>query len=343
METLETPSATATSTTTSAPPISVSAFRLGGPAQTSEGESATIAQVVMDVSGQAITHIGVRFQSFFFGSGQVSYAPFEAIAEATPDMVTLSVTRQELDERMKATPTGFKLSVETQVLLDATRVGRISQLIFENESQRLWRLVIDRGLSGEWSAPASAVTQLDARQISLSSKGATATTFLTPYVSDNELAEDARRAIENYTPLRIDLKGIDIYVIAGVVWLEGHVSSDLNRRLAADQLRTVNGIAELHNELIPDNELATSVSQALARDPRTAHAHIGVYPTLGVVHLRGVVATNEVRQAAGQIAQATPGVKTVLDEIRVNPMGDVLPTLAGVTGEEDHIPGGGEE
>jgi osmotically-inducible protein OsmY len=347
LETLETSPAPAASSGASAPPaplISASVFRLGGPVQTSEGEPATLAQVVMDVSGQSVTHIGVRFSSGLFGHGQVSYAPFEVITEATPDMVTLAVSRQELDERMKATPTGFKLSVETQVLLDGKRVGRVSQLIFENTTQVLWRLVIDRGLSGEWSAPASAVTQLDARQIALSSKGTkkgtNTTELLTPYVPDAELIEDVRRAIEDYPRLRIDLKGINIHAIAGVVWLDGHVSSDLNRLLAAEQLQGMHGLAELHNDLIADNQLAINVSKALASDPRTAHAHIGVYPSLGVVHLRGVVATDEIRQAAEHIARAVPGVKAVFNETRINPTSDVLPILAGVTGDEDLVPGG---
>ncbi|HLY29450.1 MAG TPA: hypothetical protein VKQ36_00350, partial [Ktedonobacterales bacterium] len=209
METSE----TATPTTTAPAALTrVSVFRLGGPAQTSEGEPATIAQVVMDVSGQAVTHIGVRFNGGFFSRGQVSYAPFDVIVEATADLVTLAVSRQELDEQMKATPTGFKLTVETQVLLDNKRVGRVSQLIFEAETQHLWRLVIDRGLSGEWSAPASAVSQLDARQISLTSAGSKS--LFTPYVPDHDLAEDIHRAIENYTRLRVDLGGVRIHVTA---------------------------------------------------------------------------------------------------------------------------------
>ncbi|HLY32645.1 MAG TPA: BON domain-containing protein, partial [Ktedonobacterales bacterium] len=96
----------------------------------------------------------------------------------------------------------------------------------------------------------------------------------------------------------------------------------------------------LHNNLLTDTEVASAVSQALARDPRTAHGYIGIYPALGVVHLRGVVPTNDMRQAAEEIARATPEVASVVNEIHVNPSGDVLPVMAGVTGDEDRVPGG---
>src|SRR5579863_10002495 len=108
-----------TVTTTPSTLIRVSAFRFGGDVQTSEGEPGTLAQVVMEVGGHTITHIGVRFG--LFGRGRVSYAPFADITDATDEQVSLSVTRTELEDGARATPTGFKLSADTQVRVDDKR------------------------------------------------------------------------------------------------------------------------------------------------------------------------------------------------------------------------------
>jgi len=321
-----------TAPTTSTALIPVSAFRFGGDVQTSEGEPGTLAHVVMEVGGHTITHIGVRFG--FFGRGRVLYASFADIASATDEQVTLAVTRAELEAGARATPTGFKLSADTQVLLDGKRSGRVGQLAFNAEKRRIWRLVIDRGLGGEWTASARYITQLDAKQITLT--GAK----LTPFVPNQQLADDIHRAMENYNKLRIDLGGIHVHVADGVVWLEGHVSNDLNRRIVSDQLTGVQGIAELYNNLFSDTEVANRVSQALASDPQVARAHVGVYPELGEVHLRGVTPDAETRAAVAAIARSVAGVSAVINELRVDPRADTLPVMAGVTGDEDIVPGG---
>ncbi len=321
-----------TATTTPSALIQVSAFRFGGDVQTSEGEPGTLAQVVMEVGGHTITHIGVRFG--LFGRGRVSYASFADIASATDDQVTLTITRADLEAGARATPTGFKLSAETQVLLDGKRSGRVGQVAFDSATRRIWRLVIDRGLGGEWTASARYITQLDAKQITLT--GAKLTTF----VSNQHLADDIHRALENYSKLRIDLGGIHVLVADGVVWLEGHVSNDLNRRIVSDQLHGVQGIAELYNNLYSDNEVANRVSQALASDAQTAQAHVGVYPSLGEVHLRGVAPNAETRAAVAATARGVPGVAAVINELHVDPRADMLPVMAGVTGDEDIVPGG---
>ena len=78
---------------------------------------------------------------------------------------------------------------------------------------------------------------------------------------------------------------------------------------------------------------------ALAHDPRTANEHIGVYPKFGDVHLRGRATHTEARQAAGAIAATVPGVKQVANELGIDPNADVVPVLAGITNEEDMVPG----
>jgi osmotically-inducible protein OsmY len=163
---------------------------------------------------------------------------------------------------------------------------------------------------------------------------------LVGYRSDAALQQDVYDALYAYPLLRIDLPGITLHVSAGVVWLRGHVSSASMRRLAADQLVEVAGITELQNELVADEELAAAVAMALARDARTTGQHIGVYPRLGVVQLCGNVRTRGAHVGATAVAATGPHVVRVENHLHLDPHGTVLPDLAGVTNEDDLVPGG---
>jgi osmotically-inducible protein OsmY len=105
-------------------------------------------------------------------------------------------------------------------------------------------------------------------------------------------------------------------------------------------LEELTGVASIHNELTTDTDLAARVSHALAADARTAGEMIGVYPMLGEVRLRGSVRTAEARAAAGEIVAHTPGAKSVTNDLHVDANARVVPVMAGVTNEEDIVPGG---
>ena len=316
----------------------VSKFRFGGPVQTSEGEMGTLGHVLVDPAAYTLSHIAVKLRYGPFAFGREFYVPFAQVGEATADLITLKINRETL-ESAKDVPSGVKLTSGVTVSGDGKRLGRLAQLTFETETRKLRHLIVDRGVTGEWVVPAQAVVSLDAKQITadLRSRGVSA---LAPYRPDEELIQDIRDAAYNYPRLRIDMNGLDVRVIDGVVWLRGHVSSDLNRRLVEDQVKNVHGIAELHNELIADNELAANIAWALNSDPRLHEERIGVYPALGLVHLRGAVHTEAEREAAIEVARKTPGVRGVVNELHVSADANVLPVMAGVTGDEDMVPGG---
>ncbi|HEU5348912.1 MAG TPA: hypothetical protein VFU63_09915 [Ktedonobacterales bacterium] len=89
-----------------------------------------------------------------------------------------------------------------------------------------------------------------------------------------------------------------------------------------------------------DNDLAATVSIALALDSRTAGQHIGVYPRLGAMHLRGSVQTRAAYKGASNVARAVPAVTRNMNELRIDPDANEIPVLAGVTNREDMAPGG---
>lgn len=314
----------------------VKKFRFDADIQASDGEAGKLVTLIVEGEQPKVSHIGVRVGGFLRKSG-IYFVPLDLVTEATSDTVTLSISLDEI-EKHRATPSGLALTSRTALVADGKTLGRLAQVTIHSETRMLRHLVVERGMGREYLVPATMVRSVSARQVVLD-LGGTSVDQLTLYRDDEELRQEAFDAIYNYARLRVELPGIQIYAIDGVIWLKGHVSSDLIRRLVADQLGGIVGLAELHNELVADNELAAAVSMALAKDPRTAGQRIGVYPKLGEVHLRGSARVPEARSAATEVARSVPGVAKVVNELRVNPNANVVPVLAGVTNEEDQVPG----
>lgn len=315
----------------------VNKFRFDAPVIASDGEAGRLAAMVADAERRTLTHLAVKVG--FLGTGGTYYVPMNLVTHASKDAINLSVTLDDMRGKLKAQPQGTILTSKTSVVNGGKGLGHLAQVTVNAETLALRHLVVARGMGREVLVPASGITNVGAKQIAVN-LGAVKPDQLTPFRPDAALRDDVYAAMFKYDPLRIDLPAIQIHAIDGAVWLTGHVSSDLNRRLAQDQLTNIEGLAEVHNELMSDNDLASAVSFALARDPRTAGEHVGVYPRLGEVHLRGAVRTPEARQAATQIAQAVPGVGSVVNDLHVNPAAMVVPVLAGVTNDEDDVPGG---
>ena len=60
-----------------------------------------------------------------------------------------------------------------------------------------------------------------------------------------------------------------------------------------------------------------AVENALLEDPRTTEAILDVANNRGVITLTGTVDSEEIRQAAEEIARQQPGVLTVVNELKV--------------------------
>lgn len=312
----------------------VDKFRFGEAVYTDDGELGSLTYVAADVGSQTITAMGVKFGLF----GRDYMVPIDQLVEATPESIHLRLTRAQV-EQVKDKPAGPVLHGGTAVALNGKRIGKLVQLTTNRETHVLRHLTVDRGFSGEVLAPARTITQIEAHQVDLSIPGVSVDQ-LTPYRSDEELLEEVRMAIDEVPRLRVDLPGMDIRVIDGVVWLFGHTASGLSKRLAFERVQGIRGVAELLNHLISDQSLAAAVSAALARNSRTVGERIGVYPRLGHVYLRGRVRSEAARVAAGEIGKTVPGIVDLHNELIVDPEVRVIPDLAGVTNSEGLVPGG---
>jgi osmotically-inducible protein OsmY len=308
-------------------------FRFDSRIDADDGEAGRLTRVFADSRERSITHLGIRVGLLF---GTTYYVPIQLVSTSTADVTTISIPLDEI-KSYTTKPEDAELSHATGLMAAGKRIGQLTQLTIHRRSRQLQHLVTERG-THEALVPAAMVTSLTSRQISVD-LGGIPVARLSLYRPDAELHDAVYDAIYDYPRLRVELSGITIYAIDGVVWLRGYVSNDLNRRMVEDQLKNIPGLAELHNGLIADSKLAADVSMELARAPMTATSHIGVYPKFGEVHLRGRATSSEARQAAETVAAGVPGVKSVINELIVDPSAEVVPVLAGITNEEDMVPG----
>ncbi len=139
---------------------------------------------------------------------------------------------------------------------------------------------------------------------------------------------------------RLSTQDLQARVVGGEVYLSGTVDSDIERDLAVDLARSVDGVKGVRsmlairnqppatgapaivddrtmNERMNDANITASVRQALVDDVRTRGSAIEVASFRGQVSLQGLVASEEVSLAAGAIAASIPGVGGVTNGIAV--------------------------
>jgi osmotically-inducible protein OsmY len=126
-----------------------------------------------------------------------------------------------------------------------------------------------------------------------------------------------------------------------VLYLDGNISSSLRADIARDQVYGVEGLLEIKSNLVGDDRLAADLALALGQDRRTRDLPMGIYPRLGVVRLSGAVHNGQQKAAAEEIARKFPGVRSVVNDLVVDPKADMLHVMSAPEGGEsqDKIPG----
>ena len=330
----------------------VEKFRFGAGIQASDGEAGSLVALVVDGQSRALTQLGIRVHQF---DRHLAYVPVDDVTSATAASISVDISRQEI-EAEKSTPTGIILTGSTRVRVGQNigthtkndeSLGRLRQLTIAVPSRLLRHLVVARHWHSALLVPVELITDLTSEHLTIridvkDGLSGDQPLPLQPYRSDEELRQEVFDKLYGYEILRVDLPGIEILPLDGAVWLQGHVSSDGTRRLVPEQIKGIAGLSAVHNELVGDDTLAAAVAVALAHDPRTAGTgqYIGVYPRLGIIHLRGSVQTAAARERASTIAAGVASVKQVVNELQVDPDAQDLSDLAGVTNQYDLVPGG---
>ena len=136
---------------------------------------------------------------------------------------------------------------------------------------------------------------------------------------DPNLEQAVRDAQSRYTPLKMWQHSIDIQASDGSVILIGSVRSQAEKEIAEKLARAVKGVTSVENQLVVDGDLEVAVAQALGADARTSSAFPGILVgvVFGTAFLKGTVASEEVKKAAGEIASQVAGVQRVSNELIV--------------------------
>jgi len=131
---------------------------------------------------------------------------------------------------------------------------------------------------------------------------------------------------------------IDTEVDQGIVHLTGKVQHDVDRDLAGELAKGIDGVVDVDNKLaivsdaratpaegkdrsfgewVDDATTTASVKAKLVANPNTKGMKIDVYARANVVTLSGEVASGEEKALAEELARNTGTVKDVLNQLSV--------------------------
>ena len=152
-------------------------------------------------------------------------------------------------------------------------------------------------------------------------------------VDDSTIAANVKAALVQDPTTRAS--NISVNAMHGVVELTGFVDNPDQRHEAARVASNVAGVHSVDNELhvnspdgypngsvgsaMSDDAITARVHAALASDPAAQGSQIKVSTYHGVVQLAGFVNSNSVRDEAGNVAGSVQGVRSVENDLKVEP------------------------
>jgi len=314
-------------------------FHFGSKVFFADGEDGILLHVIFDPATRRLTHISVKQGRFF---GKIVHLPYGTVENATGDGVTLSINRDDVAAVSSVNVEGALLDNKSVVENTAsTARGTLMMVAVYPESGELAYLVVHHLRPGQNNLlRQNFVTDIGTGYVKVNIPD-TSLNELPPYRPDNVLQQEVEAILFDLTPLHVDLKGMTVRVLDSVLYLDGNISSSLRGDIALDQVSGVPGLLEINNNLIGDDRLAADLAMALGSDPRTRDLPIGVYPRLGVVRLSGAVHNTQQKASAEEIAKGFPGVRSVFNDLVVDPKADILHVMSPAEGgeAEDKIPG----
>lgn len=311
-------------------------FRFGCKVFCSDGEYGTLAQVVFDASSVRLMQIGVKPGRFF---SKVVYLPFTAVTTATSEGINLNIN---LVDAAAASHQATGVILDSKSVVEGASAHGTLQLVAVHPDDGTLVYIVARNLrpGQETLLTRAFVASLENGHVRLSIP-VEKLQALPPYRSDDELQKEVDSVLDDLTPLHIDFPGMTVRVLDGVLYLDGNISSSLRSDMLTYQASGVPGLLEIKNRLIGDDTLAADLAMALGRDPRTRDLPIGVYPRLGNVRLSGAVHNEQQKVAATEIARNFPGVRSVINDMVIDPKAEMLHVMSSAEGgeAEDIVPG----
>lgn len=313
-------------------------FIFGSKVYCSDGESGTLTHIGFDARDWRAIVLGVRLGRFM---GRTVYVPFNTVERASSIGVNLTISRDELVQARKEAPGAAMFDSRSQVHHSESGSTGVLYLIAVHPGSGELAYVVAKSLKGRDVLLARRyLSRLESGRIEASLPESTLQS-LPSYRPDSELQREVEEILFELGPLHVDFKGIDMRVLDSVLYLDGNISSSLRSDVVTNQAMGVPGLLEIKNRLIADDTLASQLAMAMAHDPRTQELPIGVYPRLGHVRLSGSVRDEAQKWAAEEIANKFPGVRSVENELQVDPASSMLYVLSSTESQDtqDQVPG----
>ena len=138
--------------------------------------------------------------------------------------------------------------------------------------------------------------------------------------SDTDIATAAKQALMWNTLVPLDQ--VRITVDKGWVTLHGEVQWDYQRRSVEKAIRPQMGVIGITNEItikqqVTPADLQTRINDAFKRQVEREMKHLDIKVDGSTVTLRGTVNSWHEREAAQGIAWAAPGVRAVINELKI--------------------------
>src|SRR5258708_3018811 len=212
-----------------------------------------------------MTHISVKQGRLF---GKTVLLPFDTITSAGSDGIALRIASSDIEEashtvvargaashlRLKYTAGEVKGALLSNKCIveraDAASRGTLALVAVQPGSGELAYLVAHHLLPRQDTLlRAEFVTALATEHITVSVAGVVGVAGATPgalppYRPDDVLQQEVESILFDFTPLHIDLKGMNIRVLDGVVFLDGNISSALRGEIVVDKVSRVAGLWE---------------------------------------------------------------------------------------------------
>ena len=313
-------------------------FRFGSKVICSDGEEGYLSYVGVDVNGPRVVVLGVKLGRFF---GKTVSVPLVSVSEASSQGVILSITRAELAALQPQTANA-QLDAHSIVRESASNVRGPLHVVAVHPQSGEFSYIVAHSLRPNQSTlmRQEYISKVENGSVIVNIPDAMLQT-LPAYRSDEDLQRDVEAVLFDFAPLHIDFPGMHVRVLDSVLYLDGNISSSLRGDIVDDQVASVPGLLGVKNRMIGDDLLAADLALVLGRDSSTRDLPIGVYPRLGVVRLSGFVHNEQQRISAEQIAKDFPGVRSVLNELVIEPQAELLNVMSSSGSEEteDIVPG----
>jgi len=314
-------------------------FHFGSKIFCSDGDGGVLTQVIFDPATLNMTHINVKQGRLF---GKSVFLPFACVISTDESGITLNIKRSDVASAQSQGPVGAVLTNRSIVEnAEAAAKGSLQMVAVHPKTGELAYIVAHELVSArDTLLKETYITNLASGKISISIVEEKLGS-LPSYKPDQVLQQEVESTLFDFTPLHIDLKAITVRVIDSVLYLDGNVSSALRADIMLDKVSGIEGLTEMKNRVVADDTLAADLALALGQDAQTRELPIGVYPRLGVVRLSGAVHNGQQKAAAGEIAENFPGVRSVTNDLVVDPKATLLNVMSAPEGGEtkDVIPG----